>query len=186
MRLHLGINYGILDVDTKTDRNNTKVSYRFEPESIKDWYPFNNAYGYYYNAKLDEIFLSSNSTQTRNNFNPIKPTYLNILVWYNDGVRNDNMRVAGVANHYGIKSIFDNYTMDDVKEGFAKISNVLDSFTKSMILKHDTRNITGDMNRDTKCLVKCSPEENKTYAEIGDVYSMLGVMRKVKECSEAF
>lgn len=178
MRISYMNDRGVLELNTRYS-NTVSLKLQFEPYTMQDWLPFNTQYEW--RTYKDEIILVDTYHACTDKI--LGRTYLNTQLWYNDKVRKDNLRIACFASVMGISSPFSPYNADEVSDGFNKLGNQIDQFcaqhTISLIEsgKPYYRNSVGSL--ESYAMRELKDPDKKLFARLGEVYNMLGEMRKV-------
>lgn len=176
MRIDIKPSGGILTVTSRYGREPIQLA--FDPDTLQNWYPFNAGYTYKTN-NAGEIQLAR---EVGARFMPkIEGVHtLNAYVWYNKSVRDDNLRVAKFASAMGIASPFEQYRNYDVTEGMQIVGNTIDALTVHYTQEYlATASKQYSSNQEGEALRNVSDEGKYLYAKVGEVYTMLNMMRKV-------
>lgn len=135
---------GVLKVNaTLTTRNSGAVMYaRFPVESIFDWYPLNSQYTYKYSEKSDLFYLVvdnerlilprygvvDNKGKVNRSRSHIKQGIMSgAPEWVNPDVQADNLEVINFAHSMGIVTPLEDYTLNDILDGFNTFQKALDA-----------------------------------------------------------
>lgn len=177
LRIDISKDVSTLKVDTRG--GGRSYTLRFDPRTIQNWYPYNNAYTFTLDAD-GEIQLTS-ETGIRTLVNELPGThYLNTYLWYNKVVREDNKRIADFAETMGVHTPFLPYSNADVNRGFAIVGDAIDKMSKQHALQYaEESGRSYTQNMESQSLRALSEQDNKLYARVGEVYAMLNTMRKV-------
>lgn len=177
LRIDISKDVSTLKVDTRG--GGRSYTLRFDPRTLQNWYPYNNAYTFTLDAD-GEIQLTS-ETGIRTLVNELPGThYLNTYLWYNKVVREDNKRIADFAETMGVHTPFLPYSNTDVNRGFAIVGDAIDKMSKQHALQYaDDSGRSYTQNMESQSLRALSEQDNKLYARVGEVYAMLNTMRKV-------
>lgn len=177
LRIDISKDVSTLKVDTRG--GGRSYTLRFDPRTLQNWYPYNNAYTFTLDAD-GEIQLTS-ETGIRTLVNELPGThYLNTYLWYNKVVREDNKRISDFAETMGVHTPFLPYSNTDVNRGFAIVGDAIDKMSKQHALQYaDDSGRSYTQNMESQSLRALSEQDNKLYARVGEVYAMLNTMRKV-------
>lgn len=162
--------------------------------NIHYWYPFNINFSYKYTDSKGFMYLvKEKNYEGENVYNvdilkrtKVLPTRNDTP--FNEAVFNRNMYIMKKATATGIKTLLDDYTLGDVQQGFKIASNILRIVKEQIALRHTIR--SGEIffsqpivteERDEEIYSYATEEEQKIINEIGEIYTMLGVMRKLVE-----
>jgi hypothetical protein len=162
---------------------------------IHYWYPFNINFSYKYTDSKGFMYLvKEKNYEGENVYNVdiLKRTKVLPLrngTPFNEAVFNRNMYIMDKASATGIKTLLDDFTLEDVKKGFKKAGEIL-SLIKAQV---ERRNLaeTGEHqfffqtmpteDWDELIYSKATEKESQVILEIGEIYTMLSVMRKLVE-----
>lgn len=164
--------------------------------NIHEWYPFSNAYSYKFNTKTQELILRrlrsslpvSYGIEKNNEECYSRSKTCSIITWVNNDVKEKNLYIINKAKSYGLPVITEPYKLSDVDYGFAQL-NVIFTELKALIIKQYIEN--KDSSFVTK-FKKYNPETQyhmavqnsgedvlNTYDELGQMYKMLTLMKKI-------
>lgn len=162
-------------------------------EKIHYWYPFNINFYYKYSEAEEYLYLVKDPVY--DGVNHYKADVLkrtNKLnkrdgVMFHPHVYRRNRYIINRAKQLGITTIDGTYTSKDIQQGYNKLRDLTSTLVEDRIEKRvlDGINIEedaiGDTEEDWTSLVYSSmtPEEEELFLEVGEIYSMLSVMRKI-------
>ncbi len=183
---------GVLEVTNSMGVTNLDVPLN----NIHEWYPFSNAYSYKYNVKTKELVLKrlrsslpvSYGIRTSKEYS--KDRVCNTVTWLNHAVKDSNLYIINKAKSYGLPVITETYTQEDVDYGFAQL-NVIFSELKSLIISRYLEDKDSDFitkfnrhNPETQYHLAVQDADdavNATYDELGQMYKMLLLMKKLSK-----
>lgn len=182
----------------KNKNNTTTKAFYFDYLTLNNWYPLNNEYELVYNIEQDNIQLVSVSRTTimnnsyglsdskqsldcsipKNNFDLVIPS-----------VRADNTQTCKLAKDFGMPCwLDDSYTLLDVQISLRQLHKKLDELTSYLVelyyfdLPQDKQvNFLAQTkdNKERLALKDISDSDQQQYTDLGKLYTMLSVMRKV-------
>lgn len=165
--------------------------------NIEEWYPFSNAYEYKY-RKYQKVLelkrLRSTLPQAydvgSNSKSDVRhpDRVCRVEEMYNKTVHRDNLRIIEKAKSYDIPTITDDFTAEDVEKGFFKLGIIFEDLIKIVIDKYLEGKEPAEvaeflLKSESLQLAEAFAEEDDkvtlTYNELGQIYSMLTVMKKI-------
>lgn len=171
--------------------------FQVKTEGIEKWYPFNPNYEYRYSAIHDRLYiniidedaerLAYGVTRKKGRAHSNEVTMDMNKKHYVPEVYEDNRRVIEYAKSLGIATLNTSYTMEDVKQGYMVVGDKITE-TKQLLLNRmlDHFDITEaeflkvSWEEQSRALYEhAKDEELAELAKLGEVLTMLGVMRKI-------
>lgn len=172
-------------------------------DNLEEWYPFSFAYEY----KLDKFGKALELKRLRSTL----PTSYGVsdnsayavgkdsckcdlLTWVNPAVKRENMKVIAKAKSYGLPVINEPYTKQDVNRGMKELGVIFNNLKDIVVkryLKDKTEeeikrfNMKAEENQLSEALQKSDVAVDLTYSELGQVYRMLTLMKKIVRHREA-
>lgn len=167
-------------------------------ENLKNWYPFNINYQYVYSesqgrAYLKELGKSENNSIARPLITPLGSSNLKFMEFrnknkpYNSLVSKRNKYIISRAKSLlKIKTIEDVYVMKDLDVAFERIGKAIDSIKNGVeerlvkseeIPMHHFYSEEGFS--DTFIMKNMTKDEQELLWELGEMYSMLVLMKKL-------
>ncbi|QZA69664.1 RNA polymerase sigma factor [Bacillus phage 035JT004] len=187
------VNMVLLEVETTGDE---KKQVYLSPENIHYWYPFNNNFSYKYSNAKEQLYLVQEGGYTGENVYGVDILKRSKqLVVDKDGflmhpeVYERNMYIMDIASLHGLPTPLDDYDSHTVQEGFEKLGEVLNSFRdaledKLMYMDEDALSVPQvHLNEEWDSRIyACADEDDlEILQELGEVYNMLSLMRKLAE-----
>lgn len=187
---------GLLSVEDKG--NFSEMEFLFGIESMPEWYPLCANYDYFYSHVTGCLYLSilpkkprlyrygivyekNRSISSYGRFDPCD-------YWSCSAVKTDNQVTEKLAHKLGVKTWRDSYTETDVVNGITKVTATIYQLTTKYIQAY-ADNINPEARRyylgSTKthqtqlALGVISQEQEEVYERLGEVYTMLTIMRKL-------
>lgn len=175
---------------TTTDGGNKTIC--LPPEKLYYWYPFNLNFYYKYSNSRGYIYLSTDKSYKGPNYYNIdvlkrtKPLGERNGVPFHPFVYKRNRDIIQKARGLDLPTIKDTYTLDDVELGFSEVGimiNIIKSRAEDRLLERTGDNfIIPEMfseEWDKKVYSSLTEKEQEVLIELGEMYSMLTVMRKL-------
>lgn len=163
-------------------------------ESLHYWYPFNINFKYNYTDSKQFLYLVKEKDYEGKNYYNVdilkrtKALPQKNGIMFNEPVFLRNMYIISKAMSLGIPTILDVYTLADVELGFSALSNciqVVKERAEDTYLQAGGEPFYSQIGRseewDELVYKHMSPEEREILIELGEIYAMLTVMRKLAE-----
>ena len=184
---------GILYLTDKLETVTRKLV--FNPKSMNTWYPLNISYSLAYQAEDNKLcFYLAKSTTSYDyriyhrgeNYYYSIPEAEDMLTI--ERVKKDNDFIIHLAHGLGVSTWVDDYTKSDVESGFIEVGNQMTLLTDERLNEYINNLSASDMvkyyelpdeHKQKLAFSLLSPTEARQYAELGKLYSMLSIMRKV-------
>ncbi|MCB5366921.1 hypothetical protein LIP24_09755 [Collinsella aerofaciens] len=161
-------------------------------KNIHYWYPFNINFSYRYTEAKGFLYLVKEKSYEGKNYYNVdilkrtKALSKRDGVPFNPDVFKRNMYIIEKAKNIGLPTIIDDFTMEDVKEGFKTLSDTIvavrDRIESRYIEKNGepmyTQSIFSE-EWDELVYSQMTEEEEEALIELGEMYCMLTVMRKL-------
>jgi len=187
----------LINLEVKTT-GQEKKDFLLPVENIQYWYPFNVNFSYVYSDAREQLYLVMDKeyksrggkdyygTDILKNTQPLEE--LNGTMFHQK-VYDRNNYIMVRAKFLGLKkTLLEEYTIEDVEQGFNRLHTVV----KSIKNKIEARVTIGSdellyaparrsEDWDKMIYDNATLEEWELLEEIGEIYSMLSLMRKIKE-----
>lgn len=164
----------------------------FPSKNLHYWYPFNINFTYKYTEAKGFLYLvKEKSYEGKNYYNVDILKRTKALpkrdgVPFNEEVYKRNMHIIEKAKKIGLPTIIDDFTEDDVKEGFKLLSDAIEVVRNRIenryIRKYEepmyTQSIFSE-EWDESIYAQMTDEEQEALVEFGEMYCMLNIMRKL-------
>lgn len=182
-----------VELSVFTTNGDELKSFHFPKNHIYFWYPFNINFFYKYSNSREFMYLVKEKGYEGENVYNIdilkrtKPMPTRNDVPFHKGVYQRNMYIMSKAKEVGLVTIKDVYSISDVKENYIKLKNILTIIKNEMQDRYldkypeDVENIGEDEEWIKKIYSEMTPEEHKHFIEIGEMYVMVNLMRKLAE-----
>lgn len=159
-------------------------------ENIHYWYPFNTNFSYRCSSAKKSLYLIKERSHVGENVYGVdtlkktKPLDIKDGVPYHPQVHRRNLQVIDRAKQLGIVTIEDNFTLALTVAGFQTVCNCIDAIKSRAQERVDDEEIQGvhtHLNEewDERVYEKLTKEEGVFLLELGEIYGMLTVMRKL-------
>lgn len=177
MRIDVSADFATLKVGKRS--GGSRIELRFDPATIQNWYPYNNGYTYRINPDGEiQLFKETGVHAVPHEITGLH--YLNTNLWFNKHIWEDNKRVADFAGAMGVHSPFTTYTNLDVSRGMTIVGKTIDSMAKKYTLDYaKTSGHRFNQGLESLALRELPEQDQKLFARVGEVYTMLNTMRKV-------
>lgn len=165
--------------------------------NLEEWYPFSYAYEYKLDKKGKELELKrlrstlptsygiSDNLQTTVNRVGYK---CDLETWINPVVKKENLKIIQKAKSYGLPVINEPYTKKDVRRGMKELGVIFNNL-KDIVVKRYLEGKTDEQierfktkaedNQLAEALQKSDVSVDFTYSELGQIYKMLLLMKKI-------
>ncbi len=178
-------------------KKDSYVKFKAPIESIINWYPLSNSYDYklakdknFLELKRLRSYLPTSYGISDNNSSLKKEegNRCNLNTWYNPIVEKYNMKVIKKAEEYGITTIKDKFTQEDVDEGFDILGVMLNTmkdvslerYKKSLSDRYLKKfNLKSKDTQVSEALQHTDASTDYTYDMLGKIYNMLVIMKKI-------
>lgn len=168
----------------------------FPLETLVNWYPFDVNYEYRFSNKRNKLYIAlvDESVQTPSygistNKDRVKSEHASFELpeWYNAVIAEENMKTVELAKKLGIKTPEEDFTKEDVQNGFELLGrsiNILTNIVTERFLSCSSEEAIKDYHRaktEDKSLMSlafCNDDDDKLFLDLGKVHSMLNIMRK--------
>lgn len=166
-------------------------------DNLEDWYPFSYAYEYKLDKQGKALELKRlrstlpTSYGVNNNMQGIvgRDNYkCNLDTWVNPAVQRENLKIIEKAKSYGLPVINEDYTKQEVRKGMKELGTIFTSL-KDIVVKRYLEdkseeqikrfNMKAEENQLSEALQKSDVSVDYTYSELGQIYNMLLLMKKV-------
>lgn len=156
-------------------------------KNIHYWYPFNSNFFYRYSEPEKMMYLSKDTRYKGENIYNIdilkrtKPLQQVGAVPFHPYVYRRNKYIIMKANRLGLPTIDKEYDILDIETAFKKVGDLIDEVTKNAIkrVEQDYQNEEKTIPQWEAIIEKhTNDEEKKKYEELGEVYTMLILMKK--------
>ena len=168
----------LLNLEVRTT-NQGKKDYVLPIKGIEQWYPFNINFTYMHSESRNQMYLvklpcykgdNLYNTAVLKNSEPLEELAGTLVNWE---VFQRNAFIMLRASQLGVpKTLLDDYTLEDVKEGHEvlyKIHTALKDRLHSRV-------------KDEESIYDVATKEELSFLEeLGEIYTMLNLMRKIKE-----
>ncbi|AMQ66627.1 anti-sigma factor [Bacillus phage Shbh1] len=194
MKLTVRNNYLHLTVETTIDSKIKNYTLPMEyAHNIHYWYPFNSNFYYKYSNFKNILYLTKDKGYSGDNVYDIKDLKktkaLKKLegVWFNSTVYYRNLEKMIIAKTLGIPVVNQPFTMKDVVRGFKTWSLEVERLKNTLIDRSFESDdfLTPEMlsyGWDDKFFELATKDELRYLKEdLGEIYIMLSVMRKIAE-----
>ncbi len=195
MKTH--VKNGNILIDVPTTEEGVRKKYTFNASTAYKWYPFNINYSYKYsNAKGIIYLIKETSYKKEDVYKVSKPS--NKMALKIDGesafllkVYKRNLYIMNTAYSLGLPIIRKKYTLKDVERGFIKLGDLVDTLRETLgdRLENDHEVYINQNsfleNTDKQIYDVLNQEERKKLQEYGEMYTMLGLMRKIAKDKES-
>lgn len=181
---------GVLTVDTTGDKG-TK-DYYVSLSNIHQWYPFNISYKYNYSQSQRYIYLVEENSSTGETLYgadilrhtaPLERRHGTML---HRKVLTRNEFIIAKAKRAGIPYITGSYNLKDIQDGFHKIRTVIEYIKDTIIKRYErvtavplVEGAVTPEQWDIALYVVATNVERKRLIELGEMYTMLTLMRKM-------
>jgi hypothetical protein len=174
---------------------NKKVKTMYLPKmNIHFWYPFNVNFYYKFTDSKNFLYLVKEKGYEGNNYYNIdilkrtKQLAQRNGVMFHPGVYKRNKYIIEKARAIGIPTIQDIYTAEDIEVGFNVLSDCMAAL-KDRVEERFMSDVGEGMfvqflpseEWDAEVYSHMTEEEQEALIELGEMYSMLNVMRKLTE-----
>lgn len=193
MRLVSVLDHGIKLQLSTTDQET--VTILIPKKDIHFWYPFNLGFYYKYSAAKEYMYLVQDKHYERSNvygtdiLKRTKELPINEDdVPYNEPVFVRNVKVITKAHIMGIKSVVDDYTLDDVDKGFKIVSEAMqyikekieNRYMEKYITKVESYQPVQQTEEWDKQVYRCAQgTEMEELEMLSEIYNMLVLMKKL-------
>lgn len=192
MKLIFNKDSGMLELITPTTDKGEHVQ-EFPTYNVHRWYPFNINFHYKYSNAKKHLYLVKDSGYDGENLYNVDilkktkpPVIMEDGVMFHPYVYKRNRYIINKARQIGIPTIRDNYTLSDVEQGFDNLRDALHVFKSSIetrVLNNNYKDTyvkeTWSEDWDKFIYSHMTEKEEKVLIELGEMYSMLTVMRKI-------
>jgi len=168
----------LLNLEVRTTSQGKK-DYTLPIKGIEQWYPFNVNFMYMHSESRNQMYLvklpcykgdNLYNTAVLKNSEPLKE--LNGAP-FNESVWERNVYIMEKAWTIGVpKTISEEYTMEDIKEGYEVLHNIHTELQDRLL---------GRLEEEESIYDVATKSELNFLEEIGEMYAMLNLMRKIKE-----
>jgi len=182
---------GLLLIVETTEKE--ELSLDMPLDKIHYWYPFNINFYYKYSEAEEYLYLVKDPVYE--GVNHYKADVLKRSsklskrngVMFHPYVYIRNRYIINRAKSLGIPTIDEEYTAKEIQEGYNKLRDITSTLVEDRIEKRVLEgidveeDIMSNTEEDWTSLVYSSmtPEEEELFLEVGEIYSMLSVMRKI-------
>lgn len=163
-------------------------------ENIHYWYPFNTNYEYRFSSSKEYLYLVRNKhyngseVYTVNILKHSKPLERKDGTLFNPSVYGRNMQLIRKATMLGIPTITEQYSMEEITEGFNKVGQLI-NIVKTVVQQRyieDNEDVwfapeIPSLEWDTAVYAQATPEEVQALEDFGEILTMLQLMRKIME-----
>ncbi len=168
----------LLNLEVRTTSQG-KENYLLPIQNLYQWYPFNVNFEYVHSDSQKQIYLvklpcykgdNIYDTTVLKNSEPLEELAGTLVNWK---VFQRNAWIMLRASQLGLpKTLLDEYTLDDVKEGYEVLHNVHSELQERLYSR-----LEGEEN-----IYDVATKSELTFLEeLGEMYAMLNIMRKIKE-----
>lgn len=179
-------------------------AFHYHLETLFDWYPLNPKYDYLYSRKNNKMYIVQKEpslpthygvTQNKDRINEDYACFY-LDEWFNPEVSRENKTVFANARRWGIITPQETYTIGRVQRDLVKVGDIL-KILFELEEEHLERNIKNHeidityeelsqimkSNREDYVteVFKMNNTENENYQKLGEIYTMLQLMRKIVE-----
>lgn len=188
---------GMLIVDGTDGRS---YNFEFPLSSLEDWYPLHPGYEYKYSPKTGTMSLYAQKGATfpgRQYWEPTKGnrffkkepgvggTTVDIRsnTWEAPVVAEANKRIADLSRVLGVHNFDDFYTHDEVAKDLDVILGLTADITSAILdrVKSKGAKVVSEYDIEKAIHQGATSEQDEMYLDLGEVLSMLGVMRRVSD-----
>lgn len=176
----------------------------FDMDTLFYWYPCNPRYDYKLSSKRKKLYITLvednpnlpyayNVTTCKGRANSEIACFYTDC-WYNEEVWEENEKLFNLAKRLGFLTPMDNYSVDMVESELSNVANLLDYIYRTETERVKTAIENGEYtdqeirenystadreDRASFILQNCPQTVVETYALLGEIYTMLSLMRKV-------
>jgi hypothetical protein len=191
MKLMASPQMDIIILDVLTTDKEVKEFY-FPKHHIHYWYPFNLNFMYKYSNSKEFLYLVKEKNYDGPNYYNVdilkrtKRLVEKSGVMFNPEVYKRNFHIIEIASRLGIPTIDGSYTFDDVLDGFEILADCIEAVKKQAQQRlskdgDDFIQFLPTEDFDEEVYSKMTEEESEALIEMGEIYVMLTVMRKLTE-----
>lgn len=181
--------YSTLVVRHKRCNKEIKVS----NSDLLKFFPFNNLYQYYINEEGDRLVFRRYAGVTNDSYG-VEQTDANVVEEHktcrlenmtNPVVEQENIALVAQAREWGIVTLEDDFTLEDVQNSFYKLGDILDMYSSIITERYKDSidsNFFEDKLRVQQTRIALHKDKNsfeEEYKFIGSLYTMLNYMRKM-------
>jgi len=185
----------LINLEVKTT-NQSKKDFLLPVSNLHFWYPFNVNFSYVYSDAREQLYLvKENDYKGTNwyNVDVLKQTApLEEMegFMFHEKVYDRNMYIMLRAHFIGLPKIItdEDYTLEDIEAGYTHLQQVhykLKSEIEQRVLSRESDlyfpNHRCDPAWDNLIYNEATEEEQSFLEELGEMYGMLGLMRKIAE-----
>ncbi|AMB18681.1 anti-sigma factor [Bacillus phage Eldridge] len=168
----------LLNLEVRTTSQGKK-DYVLPIQGIFQWYPFNVNFAYMHSESRNQMYLvklpcykgeNLYDTEVLKHSEPLEELAGTLVNWK---VFQRNTWIMLRASQLGVpKTLLDEYTMEDVKEGYEVLHNVHSKLQDQLYDRLEVEESIYDV---------ATKSELEFLEELGEMYAMLNLMRKIKE-----
>lgn len=179
-----------LTVDT-TDKQD--ITQQVPKENIHYWYPFNINFHYKYSKAEGYLYLVKDAMYEGDNhykadiLKRTKKLNKRDGVMFHPHIYRRNRYIMSKARTIGVVTLIDDFTSKDVTLGYQKLRDITNAVIEGRVEKRILESMGEDIQYNEEYegdwvdLVynSLTPKEEETLLEVGEMYVMLSVMRKL-------
>jgi hypothetical protein len=184
----------LINLEVKTT-NQSKRDFLLPIENLHFWYPFNVNFSYVYSDARDQLYLVKENDYKGTNWygtdvlKQTDPLEEMDGFMFHEKVYDRNMYIMLRAHFIGLpKIITDEYTLEDIEEAYKHLHTVhyqakcrIEERVVEKAADIYFPTTTCDPYWDTLVYEETTEEEKEFLEELGEMYGMLGLMRKIAE-----
>lgn len=161
---------------------------------IQYWYPFNSNFYYQYSTKKEFMYIVKDKKFKGENYYKAdilkrsKPLKYSGEIPLNPKVYRRNREIIRNAKKLGIPTIDEMFDEEDVKNGFMLLKDLLDGLkedieTRLLEESNELDELISDLGSDREKTIydNLTEYESEDLVIIGEMYAMMGIMRKLAE-----
>lgn len=170
--------------------------FRLPKMNVHYWYPFNINFSYKYSSSKDYMYLVKEKGYTGDNHYKVdvlkktKPLDKRGGVMFHPYVYKRNKKIISRAKELNIPVITDSFNLEIVEDGFAQIGVLIHTLKNRVedrvsdkygldLYKYEPKPLNEEWDKD---IFEVMTEDERFFLlELGEIYSMLTVMRKLSE-----
>lgn len=179
-------------------------SFIYYLDTLFDWYPLNPGYDYLYSKKNNKMYIVRKEKHSpirygvdhnKDRINE-KNACFDLDEWHNPEVVDENEIVFDNAEKWGFVTPRKEYTVSQVKHDLKKagdVLNILFQLEEEKLERNIKNNEIDITHQELTEIMNCNKEdyvteifkmnntENENYHKLGEIYTMLQLMRKIAE-----
>jgi hypothetical protein len=181
-------------LEVETTQEDELKEFHLPKHDLHYWYPFNINFFYKYTNSKDYLYLVKEKGFEGPNYYGVdilkrtKPLGEKNGVMFNPEVYKRNKKIMKLAQSLKIPTIDSSYTMEDVQAGFRQLDDCMHLLKLQAEERYKAASgefiyvqSVMDEDRDQEVFEHMLPIEQEMLIELGEIYVMLNLMRKLAE-----